>query len=271
MPDSNERKPMDAVIIVPYMPKGGVGKTTTAVHLGYALSEYGKTLLIDADPQGNLTNHLLSYSAFNKYNKNLLEYLNGDRSFNDSLIEARMPNNVFKGLYLLGTPSNYTDFSDYIQHKFPKSPARLNNIKKSAINAGFKFIIFDPPASLYLYTRIILSISTHVVPIIEPENFGYDALISLFNEMKDIKEGYDVEFDNSMAIVNKFDKRSATHRYFLEKVKTSPFDPIFVINDVKSIPNASAQHLILQEYKSDNQANVTYNEIAVYFNNELRL
>ena len=39
--------------------KGGVGKTTTTANLGAALAQTGrKTLVVDFDPQANLTSHL---------------------------------------------------------------------------------------------------------------------------------------------------------------------------------------------------------------------
>src|SRR6266436_6272170 len=50
-----------ATRITIYNHKGGVGKTTLNVNIAAALSELGKSvLLVDSDPQCNLTSYLLS-------------------------------------------------------------------------------------------------------------------------------------------------------------------------------------------------------------------
>ena len=45
--------------------KGGTGKTTIAFHLGWGLSKEEDVLLIDTDPQGNLTSCFIDPKELN--------------------------------------------------------------------------------------------------------------------------------------------------------------------------------------------------------------
>lgn len=82
--------------------KGGVGKSTTAANLASALARLKyKTLLIDADTQGNL-----SYMLGVDPAAGLSEFLLNEQSFSDCITEARENLFILAGGYRLGAVKN---------------------------------------------------------------------------------------------------------------------------------------------------------------------
>ena len=71
--------------------KGGVGKTTTVINLGTALSfRKKKVLIIDLDPQGNATT---GFGLSNNNNeKTIYDVLNGNYEFKDTISDTKIDN-----------------------------------------------------------------------------------------------------------------------------------------------------------------------------------
>lgn len=72
--------------------KGGVGKTTTTANVGYALAERGRrVLLVDVDPQANLTLGLGAAAAAE--DRNIVNiFRHEDRGLSSSIVETKTPN-----------------------------------------------------------------------------------------------------------------------------------------------------------------------------------
>jgi len=256
------------VVIIPYMPKGGVGKTTSAAHIGYSLASKGKALLIDADPQANLTNHYLKPEEFTKESndKSFTDFLNKKDTFSNCIFKPRRSNEKLQNLYMLGLPPN-NDLREFIQFKFPTNPAILKSLITQAKNDDFDYVIFDPPADFGMYTKSLIAHSTCVLALVQPEKFGFDAIFSLVDGLNQIKTGFDADFDFSIAIVNKFNSKNTTHKHFQDEMNESSFNKTFFIPDTNSIPYACTKNLLLHEDKPYNPAIPVFDSIADHIYN----
>jgi chromosome partitioning protein len=100
-----------APIISLFNHKGGASKTTTAFNLGWALADRGKkVLIVDGDPQCNLTGTVLGFDGINDFsdfykknpNANISDCLNPIfKATGTALAPAQITKTTNKNLFLL--------------------------------------------------------------------------------------------------------------------------------------------------------------------------
>ncbi len=200
-----------AKVIAVVNQKGGVGKTTTSVNLSAALAyKKKKTLLADADPQGNATSGI-------GINRKDIKYSIYDCIINEVPVQNAICSTTQNNLDCL--PSNISLAGAEIELVgISDRESRLKNALKPVLN-NYDYIIIDCPPSLGLITLNAFSAADSVLIPIQCEYYALEGLSQLTGTIKQVKKTINPSLSLEGVLATMYDSRTNLAIQVLDELK----------------------------------------------------
>ena len=209
--------------------KGGVAKTTTTLNLGVAFAEQGmRVLLVDLDPQGNLT---------------MSQGLNPDsieRSMFDVLVH-RLPIGEVIHQAEVDLAVSSIDLAG-AELSLSSMIGRERALEKALapVKDNYNYILIDTPPSLGLLTINALVASDGVIVPVQCEYLSLRGLVQLENTLSMIRENLNPEVGIQGILPTMFDNRTLHSREAVEILQENFGDLVFETKIRKTIRYAEA-------------------------------
>ncbi len=217
--------------------KGGVGKTTSAINIGAGLVELGKkVLLIDLDPQANLTVAL----GVPRQRTTIYEAIRGESELHPYTVKPNL---------------------DVVMSTLDLSGAEMELINEAGrefilrelfepVKEDYDYIIIDCPPSLGLLTLNALTSSDYVYIPLQTEFLALQGLAKIKQVIDKVKFRLNKKLQIGGVIATMYDSRKVLNRDVVETIKKYFGDKVFdtLIRDNVALAEAPAQRKDIFEY-----------------------
>ncbi len=191
--------------------KGGEGKTTVARHVAYHAASRGlRTLAVDLDPQGNLTDSLLPDIA------------NGTFTCSAELFDTQFKTSELRlaesdtNLWLLPADARLDALAE-----IPGDRASfINRVRKNLRDvAGFDVIVVDTPTNAPICYLSGLAAADGAVSPVQMDAYGISGAVRLTQAIQRVRSHYNPRLVHIGFVVNRFNSRAASHGELLTQFR----------------------------------------------------
>lgn len=199
--------------------KGGVGKTTTTVNLGTALASIDKkVLLIDLDPQGNLSTGLGVKE--NDRGSGVYGLITTNLTVDKVILSSKIPN-----LNLIASNANLSGIEFELANSEDKTQKLINKIEK--LVGYYDYIIIDCPPSLGILTVNSLVASDSVLVPLQCEFYALEGLAQLLKTVEKIKDNLNNKLYLEGIVLTMYDSRNRLCDDVVEDAKEHLGDKVY--------------------------------------------
>ena len=219
--------------------KGGVGKTTTALNLGFSLSRFGgRVLLVDADVQGSLA---VASNLRKRTDKGLIDVLKGNAEPKEVIATTRDG-----GMSVVGMGSPRTDDVMFFEEEAKKGNVG-GLLRKLAVD--FQYTLIDAPSGIGGTVTTLMGASDGVIATVQTKALAIKTLPSFLRAYQWSRDNLNRSLRFEGVLLTMVDEGSVLERQSFDEVKRAipsefffgtwiPLNPVFEEATMRAIPVA---------------------------------